>query len=270
MIGVGDLYRIASRTGQYGTPASSPGWASSTPAQDILDAINVRLIRVWAAANWRWRHEDLAIPLIANQDVYEVASSSGNPIDRIISLYPVDKTKTPTRRGRPMVEMTERDFLSKDYPRSDFCSGAPSKYWNYGMNSNNVWRIQLAPIPRASVPYIIGGSAKMVLNPTPAALSAGAILFALADITANTSIPYFPNGVVVDCVLTGVLSDIAGCKGDTAGQSAKDAMFERKIVTLMGEQLGVATDDTPVTSEPPDMVKHRGGYPGWRRGMYTD
>ena len=251
MIGVGDLYRIASRTGQYGQSSSSPGWSGTIPAQDILDSINVRLTRIWAAANWRWRHEALSIPMVSGQSVYPVTVVSGQPIDRIMNLYPLDMTVAPPIQGKPLTEMTERQFFSKCDIRPGRCAGGPESYWNCGMDANNVWSIQVYPVPSSA--FSLKGSAKMVLT-----------TYTLADILANNPILYFPNGVVLDCALTGILSDIAGCKGDPVNQGSRDASFEAKLKLLMGEQLGVATDETPITSDPPAMLA-RGGYPGFRR-----
>ena len=243
---LGDFVGQIKREGQFGSLLVT----NDQPTLDILNATNRRLARIWAAANWRWRHEKLSIALVPNQSEYKVVAASGNPIDRIMNLYPLDNTTNPPLRGKPLIEKTERQFFSECDTRPGYCPGVPEKYWNEGMDANNIWNIQVSPTPMS--PGTIVGSAKMVLVP-----------YVLADILANNPFTYFPNDVILDTLFDGVMSSVAACKGDTAGRDRLDGSFEAKLKILMGEQLGVANDDTPITSEPPTMVK-RGGYPGYR------
>lgn len=236
-IGVGDIVRMAKRTGAYGAVATT----NDSQTQDVIDGLNVKLNRIWGSANWKWKREQLAFAVTSATDEYLVTASSGNRIDRILNIIPVDLTASPAVQGKPLVEVTERQFYT-DCSLTDGQKGLPTKYLNLGMDANNAWKVKIWRTPSSA--FTMRGSAKMVLP-----------IYAVADIVSNTPILYFPNDVVLDAVLTGMLAHIAGCKGDKEDQAIKDNVFEGKVGILVSDQAGVATDETPVTSQPPPVIR---------------
>ena len=252
-IAIGDFVGIVKRLGRYGTL----GNVGDQPTTDILNSINLRGGRVWAAADWRWSREILKFAMVPGQSQYVVLASSGNPIDRIINLIPIDLTATPPVQGMPLVEYTERQFYEKCNLRPGWSEGYPRSYYNMGQNAAGQWQITVYPVPTAA--FNMSGSAKAVLVP-----------YTLAMVAANAPITYFPNGVVLDTLLDGVLSDVMAIQGNDTEKARLDIQFEAKIKKLIAEQIGVAEDNTPPTSDPPDVIMRRGGTRLRWRGPWLD
>lgn len=252
-IKLGDFIGIVKRESRYGTLGNNGDQATL----DILNAVNVRATRIWGAAEWKWRREALAIPMVVGTNEYTVETVSGGLIDRILNIIPLDLTVSPPIQGQPLKERTEREFYLKCDMRPQSNSGAPTDYYNKGMNAAGKWTIVVWPAPTSV--FTMSGSAKMVLTD-----------YVLADVVANNPITYFPNGVVLDALLAGVMINVARIQGMTELEAVgAEEAWERKIKRLIGEQIGVATDNTPLTSPLPDyIVSRRRGrrYKGIRAG----
>lgn len=239
-INLNDFIGILKREGRYGLPATLGDQATT----DILNSVNVRLARIWGAADWKWQREVLAFQVGPGVIQYGVLAKSGNPIDRILDLIPNDPAVAPPVSGRPLEEMEIGDFYEK-CSQVNVLPDLPSKYINIGQNSSGIWQIILWPSPSSS--FTMAGYAKAILY-----------TYLAADVVANTPIGYFPNGVVLDALMAGCLIDIGRIQGMTPETAlAAEAAWEMKIKHLIGDQIGVATDNTPKTAPMPDRIVRR-------------
>lgn len=239
-INLGDFVSLLKRESRYGSPAVT----NDTPTSDILAAINMRLARIWAAKDWKWQREKLSFAVVPGTSEYTVAALSGNAIDRILNIIPNDTSASPPVSGKPLNQREIGDFYTR-FQSADTPAGLPTDYVNIGMNSAGAWRIIIAPSPSSA--FTMKGFAKAVLT-----------TYVLADITSNNPILYFPNGVVLDSLFSGVMTDIGMIQGVAPEVSlAKEGSFEKKIHNLAVEQMGVGLDNTPPTSPPPDRVSRR-------------
>ena len=234
-INLADLITILKREGRYGTP----GLVTDQANTDILNSINMRGARIWGYKDWKWIMEPLGFAVTPNVNAYVVAAKSGNQIDRIHSLIPNDPTVTPPVFGKPLQEMEVEDFYAETQNLPQPCAGAPRRYCNLGMNAAGAWQVLIAPTP--AVAFTMTGYAKAVLY-----------TYLQADVVANVPIKYFPNGVVLDALFSGCMIDIAMIQGMTEDQKAvAEAAWLRKIEQLANEQMGVARDNSPITTPPP-------------------
>lgn len=249
-IKIGDFVGIVKRESRYGTSSV----LTDQPTLDILNEVNVRATRIWGAADWKWTRETLQISLVSGTSDYVVDTVSGNLIDRILNIIPLDLTAAPPVQGKPLVELTERQFFEQCDMRPGYSAGSPEKYYNRGLDSNGKWGITVWPVPNTA--FKLTGSAKPILS-----------LYTLADIVANNPIRYFPNSVVVDVLLDGVMSGIKGIMGDDAEKARLDVQFENKLQKFIAEQIGVATDSTPPTSDLPDYLTRRRAGRRYKRSM---
>jgi hypothetical protein len=248
-INLGDFISHSKREGTYGNVAIPPAqYATDQPTIDILASINKRATRIWARADWKWSQELLAFNITPAVRQYSVLAVSGNPIDRIKSLIPYDKTGTYLR-GAPIRERTIESFYSKLPEQRD---GTPctanviTDYCNIGQDAAGNWNVIVYPLP--NIASKMGGYAKAVLY-----------TYLMADVVANIPIKYFPNGVVLDSLYEGVMSDIAKIRGQDVEAIRLDQSFEAKVKRLVGEQIGVATDNSPITTALPATVNRMRG-----------
>lgn len=237
------------REGQYGNIATL-GVAGDQPSIDVLSSFNKRVTRVWARADWKWYRELLSFNLVANQRQYAVLAASANKIDRIQELIPYDTTGT-FLQGVPLQERDTWNFYQRTSAPSVvgfaaggeavYNQGPPTDYYNMGLDASGDWNIIVDPVP--IVAGKMGGFAKAVLT-----------TYTLADVLANIPIAYFPNGVLLDCIFDGCLSDVMRLRGLDVEAVRLDQTFEAKLKMLVGEQIGVATDNTPITTPLPSTV----------------
>lgn len=235
-----DFINILKKEGRYGTYGLNTDQATT----DILASINVRGARIWGAADWKWQRELLAFAVAPGTTQYNVTAKSGNAIDRILNVIPNDPTVNPAVSGAPLEEMEIGDFFLK-CPQANVLPDLPSKYINIGQNAAGQWQIILWPSPASA--FTMSGFAKAVLY-----------TYLQSDVVANTPIKYFPNGVVLDALMAGCLIDIGRIMGMSAETAlAAEQAWELKIKHLEGEQIGVATDNTPKTAPMPDRIVQR-------------
>ena len=241
---VNDFVNLVKREQQYGAFATivngvvTSGTISDQQTFDILTEVNVRRKRVWAKWDWKWTMEPLSIPVTPNVSNYLVTATSGNAIDRIRSIIPNDPTVSPPVLGAPLQEMEVEDFYAHTQRQWPNTPSQPTRYCNLGQNAAGVWQIMIWPTP--SVAFTMTGYAKGVLK-----------TFTLADLTAGTAFDYFPDGVVESILLDGVAAGIKSIKNDLVGAAQKESMFEAGCKLLVGEQAGVARDNSPITTPPP-------------------
>lgn len=249
-IALGDFVNHIFRESQYG----QTGIYTDQTVTDVVASINKRGARIWGRADWKWKRELLEIDLVADTRQYVVAAASGNDIDRILSIIPYDPTMT-FLQGEPLTERTTRAFYARvtqppwrnaDGGGSSASNrGYPTDYYNLGTDSNGDWNIIVDPVPSAVGK--LGGYAKAVLT-----------TYTVANVVSNIAIAYFPNDVVLDCLFEGVMSDVERVKGDKVEAVRLDQSFQAKLKQLVSEQIGVATDETPiVTAMPPTVNKMR-------------
>lgn len=233
-----DFMNVVRREARYGVV----GTTNDQATLDILAEVNIRRKRIWKKADWPWALEQLATPLTASsQGPYSVLAKSGNLVDRITDLIPQDTTVTPPIFGPPLQEQTRQDFYAwsnTQIPVPD----TPSKYINLGRNAAGQWQILLWPSPVQN--FTLAGWAKKILT-----------TFVLADVTGNTAFDYFPDGIVEDVLLDGVLAGVLRIQGETAMSERLDQAFEMKLKSLVLEQRGAGQDNSGVTSPPPDYWK---------------
>lgn len=247
---VNDFINLVKRERRYGASATvvngvvTAGTIADQPTFDILTEVNVRRKRVWAKWDWKWTMEPLAIPVVPNMNAYNVVAKSGNPIDRIRSLIAYDPTVAPPVLGRPLQEMEVEDFYASTQRLYPNVPDTPSRYCNLGQNAAGQWQVLIWPTP--AVAFTLGGYAKGVLK-----------TFTLADLTAGTAFDYFPDGVVESVLLDGVTAGIMAVMGNDAGAAQKELMFEAGCKQLVGEQAGVAHDNSPITTPPPPWYTGR-------------
>lgn len=258
-IGVKDLFSRLIRQGQYGQIATL-GNAGDQPTLDLLASFNQRLPAIWGEGDWKWAREPLKFALAPNVRQYEVLAASGNGIDRIQVLIPFDATNT-FLQGRPLAGRTEYDFYTYcAQPRwagnanggaSSWNTGAPTDYYIVNQAADGNWVIVVDPVPVLAA--FMGGFAKALLQ-----------AYALADVQANTPIGYFPNGIVLDAVVQGMMIDIGLLKGMSVENAAGlEAAFTAKIKRLYKQQVGVTTDNTPRKTRLPNVVARLGRGRRW-------
>lgn len=240
-IKLADFINILKRQSRYGTPSTV-----DQAQTDILNSINIRGARIWGYKDWRWNMEPLSFAVAPAINAYTVAAASGNPIDRIHSLIPHDTTVAPPVLGTPLQELSVEDFYEKTQQASPVLTGNPPQYYcNLGMDANMAWQILIAPTPSAA--FTMTGYAKAVLY-----------TYLAADVTANLAFKYFPNGVILDALLAGCLIDIGMIQGMTAEtRLSAEGAWEAKIQHLASEQMGVARDNSPITTPPPPWYTAR-------------
>ena len=246
-INLGDFVSRLKREGQWGQIGNN----GDQNTLDILASINARLVPIWSAADWKWNREIISFGLLPNVRQYAVLAASGNKIDRIESLIPYDSATQTFLQGPPLTERTERHFYARtSAPQNLGTTAGGAVLWNAGFptdycitqqDANGNWNIIVDPVPTAASK--MGGWAKGVLT-----------TYQLADIIANNPILYFPNGVVMDALFDGCMSDIYKLRGLNVDATTNDLSFKAKIKVLAGQQTGVATDDTPIETALPDTV----------------
>ncbi len=227
---------IVKRPGRYGSPAVQTDQATT----DILASVNLRRKRIWKKWDWAFSLEPLSFSITANSNGPFTVTSANNPalaVDRITDLYPVDTTVTPNVSGRPLLQTTRQDFYA-NVAAGTQVPGDPYKYINAGRNSSGLWQIYLGP--QASAATTLKGWAKKILS-----------TFTQSDVIANTAFDYFPDGVIEDVLLDGVLSDVARIQGNDVEAARLDISFEHKLKQMVQEQNNVGKDDSPQASSPP-------------------
>ena len=243
-IALGTFVQHLKRESRYGQIAVT----NDQPTADILSSINKRLAAIWGRADWKWGREALRFALVSGTRQYTVAATSGNAIDRIQDLIPFDTTGTYLN-GKPLIQRTARAFFDRHgaewgstAPTSSSQWGAPAEFYSVGLDSSNQQRVVIWPVPAAA--GYMGGYAKGILT-----------AYVTADITANNPILYFPNDVVLDALFSGVMIDIALIQGMPFAEAAGlERAFESKIKRLVADQIGFATDNTPITTRLPATV----------------
>lgn len=251
-INIGDLINIIKRVGRYGTS----GLNTDQAAVDILNSINLRGARIWGAGDWRWKREILSFAVTPGAVQYGVTALSGNAIDRILDLIPNDPTVSPPVAAAPLEQMEIGDFYLK-CPQSGQSPDVPTKYINIGQDANGVWQVIIWPSPSSA--FTMSGFAKAVLT-----------TYTAADVTANNPILYFPNGIVLDALLAGCLIDVGRIQGMSQETAlASEGEWEKKIRHLLGEQIGVATDNTPKTAPMPNRIADRMYRRNKKRGTWV-
>jgi hypothetical protein len=239
-IALNDFISILKRVGHYGSPAVITDQATT----DILNAVNVRGARIWGAADWKWQREVLAFGVTPGTTQYGVTAKSGNPIDRILDIIPVDKTVSPSISAAPLEQMEIGDFYLK-CSQVNVIPDIPQKYINIGQDANGIWQIIIWPSPSSA--FTMSGYAKAVLY-----------TYLQSDVVANTAIKYFPNGVILDALMAGCLIDIGRIQGMSPETAlGAESAWESKIKHLIGEQIGVASDNSPKTAPMPDRIVRR-------------
>lgn len=243
-INISDFIDLVKRTSRYGVP-TTPG---EQPTTDLLSSINLRGARIWGAANWKWQLEVLSFAVAQGTSQYTVKSKSGNAIDRILNIIPIDLSANPAVQGKPLQEMEIGDFYTKNDLRPGYnLGGMPESYCNIGQDANGNWLIIISPQPSSG--FKMSGYAKAVLP-----------VYVQADVTANNPFKYFPNSVVLDTLFNGVYSDAKKSLGEDTVAKAYHDMFELSVKHLISEQIGVARDNSPLTIPLPDFIlrRHRG------------
>ena len=253
-----DFMSYLERKYQYGV-LGNLGNANDQPTLDILNFINQRGTDIWAEADWKWSRELLSIVLVPNQRQYVVSVVSGNPIDRIQDLIPYDPTGA-FLQGEPLQERTIRDFykrnddgvwLANSVPSSaPGPVGFPCEYENLGLDANGNWNVIFSPLPNTAGK--IGGYAKPVLY-----------AYTIADVAANVAFKFFPNNVQIGALSDGVGSDIRQVQNNFVEAARLDGLFKSKLAKLVKTQTGVATDNSPITTRLPSIVRRM--YRGRRR-----
>lgn len=237
-MGINDFMGILKREGRYGTPGETGDQATL----DILNSINVRRKRIWARFDWAWALEALSFALtVGSEGPYSVTSVSGALVDRITDLYPVDTTVTPNVKGQPLVQTTRQDYYGW-VAAGPQVNSPPIKYVNIGRSAAGLWQILVGPPPATAT--TVKGWAKKILT-----------TFALADVIANTSFDYFPDGVIENVLKDGCQSDIERIQGNLVEAARLDQAFEAKLEKLVMEQAGVGRDDSPIAAPPPDHYR---------------
>ena len=240
-LGVADFIKIAKRESRYGLVGTTGDQATT----DVLNELNIRRKRIWAYWNWKWALEKLSFAIAINTTQYTVAAASGNPIDRITDLIPQDSTVTPAVWAAPLQELERQDFYSWWAAQPSDSADIPAKYVNLGMDANQAWLIEVAPKP--SQAFTMKGFAKKKLA-----------TYTAADITANTLMDYFPDGVVETVLLDAVLSGIFHIQGMDAVAAQIDAEMNRELLQMKTEQDMADKDDSGiVTKPPPSMIWKR-------------
>lgn len=247
MIKLKDFCQHIMREAAYGQLAAL-GNAGDLPTSDILASINKRATRIWARSNWKWSNELLKFALVPNQRQYAVTAASGNPIDRILDLIPYDQTGT-FLSGLPLSGRETRDFYVRtSVPQinpggtTQFNTGFPTDYYIVEMDANGNWQIIVDPVPTTAA--WMGGYAKAILY-----------TYLLADVQANNQIQYFPNGIVLEVLYDGVMSDVRSVQNNIPEAARLDALFEAKLKMLVGEQMNNVGDNTPHTTRLPSTVQ---------------
>ncbi len=249
---INDFINVVKRERRYGTFATivngvvTSGTITDQPTFDILNEVNIRRKRIWLKWDWKWMMEELAIPVVPGTVKYGVTSKSGNAIDRIKYLFPTDPSVNPPVSGDEIIELEPGEFnnLTQSQGITPAVPNVPRRYMNRGQNAAGQWQITIWPSP--PVAFTISGFAKGILK-----------TFTLADLTAGTAFDYFPDGVVEDVLLDGVSSGVLAIQGQEAEAARLDMQFESKCKLLVGEQAGVARDNSPITSPPPDYYTSR-------------
>lgn len=250
-----DFMTILERVGRYGTPANL-GVAGDQPTTDLLNSVNIRGTRIWGAGDWKWKRELLSFPVVVGTTQYQVKSKSGNLIDRILDIIPNDPTVSPPIAAPPLEELEIGDFYLK-CPQSNVLPSTPEKYVNVGQDAAGFWNIIIWPPPASA--FTMSGYAKALL---PAYVN--------ADVVANNPILYFPNGVVLDALMAGCLIDIGRIQGMTPEAAlTAEAAWEAKIRHLLGEQIGVSSDNSPKTAPMADRIVNRMNRRRGSRGTWV-
>lgn len=232
-----DFMDVIKREGRYGSPSITNDRATT----DILNSINIRRKAIWAKWDWKWALEPLATPMIIGQRNYSISSKSGALVSRITDLIPQDRTVTPPILGFPLTQLERQDFYAW-VANSESTGDVPSKYVNLGLDSNGKWKVEIWP-PPATV-FTMAGFAKGILED-----------ITLANILANDSFGYFPDGIIEVLLKTGVLSDIERINGDKEEAARLDISFENKLDEKVQQQSNAGRDDSGITSPVPDSYR---------------
>ncbi len=243
-IALGTFVQHLKRESRYGQIAVTSDQATA----DILSSINKRLALIWARAEWTWGREILSFAISNGVRQYTVAAASGNAIGRIQDLIPYDSTGT-FLNGRPLIQRTTRGFFERHgaewgsvAPSTPAEYGAPAEFYSLGLDSSNRQRVVIWPTPGSA--STMGGFAKALLT-----------TYVNADVVNNTAIAYFPHDVVLDALFSGVMIDMALIQGMPVAESfAMERAFENKIARLVADQIGFATDNSPIQTRLPATV----------------
>lgn len=227
------------RETRYGDPAVT----DDTPTADVVDKINVRRKRIWSKWDWKWAREPLSFAVTPGTSDYVVHATAGAAVivDRILDIIPNDPAVSPAVTGKPLDEVDYREFYTWLATEPDAPS-VPTKYINLGLNAAGFWQVRIWPSPASA--FTMHGYAKKVLT-----------TYTVADIAAGTAFDYFPDGVVDNVLRDGVKSLLYEIQGEKVEAARLDLSFENKLNELVQEQAGVATDDSGVTSPPPDSYR---------------
>jgi hypothetical protein len=256
-MGITDFINWIKRESRYGGSPLISNSNTDQPTLDILTSLNARRKRIWRKpGNWRWFVEQIQFNVVAGQYVYPVTAKSGNRIDRIQDLWPVDLTVTPNAYGLPFKQRTPRQF-AQDVVRNSIPKDYSGIYKNIGLDSTGKWTVELALCPAA--PFTMGGEAKGVLNTFLIGDVTGIGPFSVGNVAQapNATLDYFPDGVIEDVLFEGVMADVALIQGNEASHDAKDGAFETKIKMLAAEETDAAKDNTPIQRPLPMLVRRR-------------
>ena len=234
-----DFIVVVKRECRYGDPGATTDQATA----DILAEVNIRRKRIWRKFDWAWAMEELSFSLTTSTNRYAVTALADptKVVDRLSTLYPIDTSVTPNVKGEPLVQLPLHEYYrwcASGTQMPDF----PSRYVNFGRNSAGLWTIEVWPTPARAM--TMGGWAKKILTTMTA-----------ADVAANTSFDYFPDGVVEDVLLDGVKSGIFHVQGADAEAARLDLAFEAKLKLLVSEQAPAGLDNSPPTSPVPDHYR---------------
>lgn len=246
-IALNDFFKIVKRQSRYG----SPDILTDQATLDILDIFNVKITRIWGKWDWKWQRQKLSFAVTPGTTEYQVkTATAGQKVDRILNIIPRDLTTTPPTLGKPLTQMEIGPFYDM-LAEMPIVPALPTKFINEGLDAAGYWKIVIWPSPASA--FTMGGYAKAVLT-----------TYVLADVTANNPILYFPNDVINDCLLDGVMSSVKAIQGDDAEKVRLDQMFENKLKMLVTEQSGVGRDNSPPTTKPPRV------HGNSRRGRIRD
>lgn len=268
-MGITDFVTWVKRESRYGGSPVITGAAAATdqPTLDILTSLNARRKRIWRKpASWPWFIEQISFAVVPGTTIYNVTTVSGNKIDRIQSLIPIPTSANPPVTGRPLDQVTERQFAiaTQDYynnppngqPGQPAYTAPPTIYKNLGQK-NGIWQVQIWPSPPSA--FTMGGSAKGLLNTFLIGDITGVAPFSAGNTTGagNCPLDYFPDGVIEDVLFQAVMADIDRIMGDKASAMAGNQLFEKQVKDLAADEANAATDDTPITRPMPRMVLRR-------------
>lgn len=228
---VAEFVQLCKRTQRYG----DIGNTSDQVTTDIIRYLNLKAKRFWRRWPWDWSLEDISIALAVGTADYTLSANIGD----IIVLVPP--------AGDDYLKPLSLRRYYQWYKSSGEGNGDVTNYVKLGRDgTTGGFKIRLWKTP--SETGTVTGHGKKRLT-----------TYTVADIAAGTSIGYFPDEVM-DILMVGVNSLIAGAQGNKEEEFALNSSFERMMRDLIPEDTD--PDEEP-TSPPPDAYvwkkRKRGG-----------